>query len=98
MSLFYTLNFTECLVDLRQRVFLWVSGAFTPGCASKTVPCQMKNCINFLFQTKESKCFFFAPETHLQTRNLEYPNAMRRSGSPLFVVISFFVVSVTNNN
>ena len=70
---------------------------FLDRCNVKTLPCQMWNCVCFLFPSrKANNCLSIAPQTPMQTRNMEWPIAMCVYGAPLFVGIQFFEVSASS--
>ena len=75
-------------------ISVWI---FLDRCNVKTLPCQMWNCVCFIFPSaKVKKCLSIAPETSMQTGNMEWPIAMCGYGAPLFVGIQFFEVSASS--
>ena len=52
----------------------------------------------FFFEKKANHCLSIAPQTPMQTRNMEWANGMSGCGAPLFVGIQLFELSASNVN
>ena len=84
----------RCSLTSCFSIIFWI---FLDRCNVKTLRCQMWNCVCFLFPSREvNNCLSIAPETPMQTRNMEWPIAMCGYGAPLFVGIQFFEVTASS--
>ena len=84
----------RCSLTSCFSISFWI---FLDRCNVKTLPCQMWNCVCIIFPSEKVKKFLsIAPETPMQTRNMEWPIAMCGYGAPLFVGIQFFEVSASS--
>ena len=94
-SLYVAVNWVlRCSLTSCFSISFWI---FLDRCNVKPLPCQMWNCVCFIFPSeKAKKCLSIAPETPMQTGNMEWHIAMCGYGAPLFVGIQFFELSASS--